>query len=172
DSDDNGNNNASDDERTESDDDQNNDDKEEEYDDKYVRTPSSNESTDDENKQVDEEVYDRIDEELYKDVKTTYNQVKDDVHVTLTAVHDTHKTEVPLQSSFVSSDFATQFLNLDNVPPADNEIISMMNVNVRHEEPSNQTPSLLTILVTVVPKTSTAATTTILLPIPPFTPLP
>ncbi|GKC89110.1 hypothetical protein Tco_1149759, partial [Tanacetum coccineum] len=44
-------------------------------------------------------------------------------------------TEVPLQSSFVSSDFATQFLNLDNVPPADNEIISMMNVNVRHEEP-------------------------------------
>ncbi|GJW61071.1 hypothetical protein Tco_0110406 [Tanacetum coccineum] len=171
DSDDNGNNNASDDERTESDDDQNNDDKEE-YDDEYVRTPSSNESTDDENEQVDEEVYDRIDEELYKDVNTTYNQVKDDAHVTLSVVHDTQKTEVPLQSSFVSSDFATQFLNLDNIPPADNEIISMMNVNVRHEEPSNQTPSLLTIPVTVIPETSTVTTTTIPLHIPPFTPLP
>ncbi|GJX94754.1 hypothetical protein Tco_0349340 [Tanacetum coccineum] len=57
------------------------------------------------------------------------------------------RTEVPLQSSSVSSDFTTQFLNFNNVLPTDNEIISMMNVDVRHEEPSNQTPSLLTIPV-------------------------
>ncbi|GJZ11499.1 hypothetical protein Tco_0546258 [Tanacetum coccineum] len=34
---------------------------------------------------------------------------------------DMNKTEVPLQSSSMSSDFANQFLNLDNAPPVDNE---------------------------------------------------
>ncbi|GKA16733.1 hypothetical protein Tco_0696570 [Tanacetum coccineum] len=159
----------------------NEDDEEEEYEDKYVHTPSSYESTDEENEHVNEEEYDRIDEELYKDVnvklkdvehgeegkgdadktnvshddvtqKTSYDQVEDDAHVTLTAVHDIQKTKVPLQSSSVSSDFATQFLNLDNVPPADTEINSMMNIDVRREEPTT--------------------TTTIPSPIPLFTPLP
>ncbi|GJR37697.1 hypothetical protein Tco_1213381 [Tanacetum coccineum] len=126
------------------------------------------------NEHVNEEEYGRIDEELYKDVKvklkdgehgeegkgdaektvaghddatqlTSYDQVKDDEHVTLTTVHDILKTKVPLQSSSISSDFATQFLNLDNVPPVDTKINSMMNIDVHHEEPSNQTPSLLTI---------------------------
>ncbi|GJT87630.1 hypothetical protein Tco_1069347, partial [Tanacetum coccineum] len=62
--------------------------------------------------------------------QTTYEQVKDDEHVILTIVHDTEKTEVPLQSSFISSDFANQFLNLDNAPLVDNEVVSMMNVKV------------------------------------------
>ncbi|GKB65518.1 hypothetical protein Tco_0921704 [Tanacetum coccineum] len=48
----------------------------------------------------------------------------------------------------------------------------MMNVKVCHEEPSSQTPSLLTIPVMVIPETSTAAATSIPPPIPPFTPLP
>ncbi|GJS91952.1 hypothetical protein Tco_0774588 [Tanacetum coccineum] len=48
----------------------------------------------------------------------------------------------------------------------------MMNIDVRHEEPSTQTPPLLTIPVTVIPKTSSAAASTIPLPIPPFTPIP
>ncbi|GJZ21988.1 hypothetical protein Tco_0559027 [Tanacetum coccineum] len=61
---------------------------------------------------------------------------------------------------------------MDNIPPADNEIISLMNVNVRHEEPSNKTPSTLTIPVTVIPKTSTATITTIPPPIPLFIPHP
>ncbi|GJT15702.1 hypothetical protein Tco_0874408 [Tanacetum coccineum] len=39
-------------------------------------------------------------------------------------------------------------INEDTMILAGNEIISMMNVDVLHEEPSNQTPSLLTILVT------------------------
>ncbi|GJU49807.1 hypothetical protein Tco_1219362 [Tanacetum coccineum] len=181
-SNDDGGDNDSESERTESDEDenpnlnQNDDDIEEEYKDEYVRTPSSYESTYDENEHVHEEEYDHIDKELYKDVnlelKDTYDQDEDDAHVTLTAVHDTQKTEVPLQSSSVSFDFATQFLNLDNVPPANTEINSMMNIDVRHEEPSNQTPSLLTKPVTVIPETSTATATTIPLPIPPFTPLP
>ncbi|GJV53495.1 hypothetical protein Tco_1449236 [Tanacetum coccineum] len=187
DNDDDGGDNDSDCERTESDEDenpslnQNDDDKEEEYEDEYVRTPANYESTDDKNEHVNEEEYYRIDKDLDKDVnlelkdvehETTYDQVEDEAHVTLTAAHVTQKTKVPLQSSSVSSDFATQFLNLDNVPPADNEIIFMMNVDVCHEEPSNQTPLLLTIPVMVIPETSTATATTIPLPIPPFTPLP
>nr|GEV85402.1 hypothetical protein [Tanacetum cinerariifolium]GEZ17650.1 hypothetical protein [Tanacetum cinerariifolium]GEZ17652.1 hypothetical protein [Tanacetum cinerariifolium]GEZ17668.1 hypothetical protein [Tanacetum cinerariifolium] len=177
--DDDGNNDASDDERTESDDDQNDDDKEEEYKYEYVCTPVNYESTNDENEHVDEEENDRIDEELYKDVnmkwkyvehreegkgdaemtdaghddvtqETTYDQVEDDAQLTLTAAHVTQKTKVTLQSSYVSSDFATQFLNLDNVPLADNEIISMMNVDVRHEQPSNQAHLLFTIPVTAL----------------------
>ncbi|GJX15995.1 hypothetical protein Tco_0216827 [Tanacetum coccineum] len=66
--------------------------------------------------------------------QTTYEQVKDDEHVILTIFHDTQKTEIPLQSSSVLSNFANQFLNLDNVLPTDNEVISMMNVKVRHKE--------------------------------------
>ncbi|GKD14737.1 hypothetical protein Tco_1199144 [Tanacetum coccineum] len=72
----------------------------------------------------------------------------------------------------MSSDFANQFLNLDNAPPVDNEVMSMMNVKVRHEEPSTQTPTLLIIHVTIISKTSTAAAPTIPPTILPFTPLP
>ncbi|GJS99497.1 hypothetical protein Tco_0820667 [Tanacetum coccineum] len=61
---------------------------------------------------------------------------------------------------------------MDNVPPTDSEVVSMMNVKVRHEEPSTQTPSLLNIHVMVIPETSTAAAPTILQTIPPITPFP
>nr|GEZ22515.1 hypothetical protein [Tanacetum cinerariifolium] len=133
---------ASDSEKTNFDEDENpnlnqNDDEEEEYEEEYVHTPDSIDFTDD--------------DEEYMEI-TTYEQVKDDKHVILTTVHDTQKTEVPFQSSFVSSDFENQFLNLDNVMPTDTELVSMMNVKVRHEEPSNQTPSLLNIHVTILPK--------------------
>ncbi|GJT86580.1 retrovirus-related pol polyprotein from transposon TNT 1-94 [Tanacetum coccineum] len=163
----------------------------EEYEEEYIRTPDSVEFTND-----DEEYG-----ELYKDVnvrlqatkheeegkgdeeitdvgrdegtqQTTYEQVKDDEHVILTTIHDTQKTEVPFQSSFVSSDFANQFLNLDNVLPTNTKVISMMNVKVLHEEPSTQTPPLLNIPVTVIPETSTTTGSTIPSTIPPITPLP
>ncbi|GJX30079.1 hypothetical protein Tco_0238158 [Tanacetum coccineum] len=63
-------------------------------------------------------------------------------------------------------------MNLDNVPPADTEINSMMNIDVRHKEPSNQTPSLLTIPVTSTPTpTPTTEATTSLLAIPYFSSL-
>ncbi|GKB23842.1 hypothetical protein Tco_0863243 [Tanacetum coccineum] len=188
DSDADGENEASDCEKINSDEDENpslnlKDDKEEEY----VHTPKNYEFTD------DEEVYD----ELYKDVnvrlkdaeheeegkrdaemtdaghdENSYKQVKDVAHVTLTTTHVTQKTKGRKQSSSVSSDFASQFLNLDNVPLADNEVVSMMNVKVRHEEPSTQTLSLLIVPVTVVPETSTAAAATVRPTIPSVTPLP
>nr|GEV25641.1 retrovirus-related Pol polyprotein from transposon TNT 1-94 [Tanacetum cinerariifolium] len=135
--------NDSDSEKTKSDEDVNpnlnqKDDEEEEY----VHNLENYESTDNEDKHVDEEV--KGDEEK-TDVghdnvtqETTYEQVKDDEHVTLTTAHDTHKTEVSLQSYSISSNFATQFLNLDNPSPADTKINSMMNIDVRHEEPKKE----------------------------------
>ncbi|GKA44256.1 hypothetical protein Tco_0736980 [Tanacetum coccineum] len=185
-------NDASDSERTDSDDDENLTlnlkDNEEEV---YVHTLENYEFTD------DEEEY----EELYKDVNVrlkypvheeegkgnaemtdascddatqekSYEQVVDDAHVTLIAAQVTQKTEGPMQSSSVLFDFANQFLNLDNVPPVDKEVVSMMNVKVLYEEPSTQTVSLLTIPVTVIPETSTTAAPAIPLIIPPITPLP
>ncbi|GJV56293.1 hypothetical protein Tco_1457298 [Tanacetum coccineum] len=138
------------------DDEDDNDDEEEEHEEEYVRTPDSFEFND------DEEEYD----ELYKDVdvksldaerekegkgdaemtdadknvsqERSYEQVVDDAHVTLTT---TQKTEGSMQISSVSSDFASKFLNLDNVPPADNEVDSMMNVKVHQEESSTLAPS-------------------------------
>nr|GEW00634.1 retrovirus-related Pol polyprotein from transposon TNT 1-94 [Tanacetum cinerariifolium] len=55
---------------------------------------------------------------------------------------------------------------------SDTEINSMMNINVHHEEPSTQTPHLLSIPVTVIPETSTAVAPTIPLTISPINPLP
>nr|GFA68225.1 hypothetical protein [Tanacetum cinerariifolium] len=194
DSDVDGDKEASDSEKTDSDEDENpnlnqNDD-EEEDEEEYVRTPDSFEFTEDGEeyeelykdvnvrlKEIEHEEKGKGDEEMidngHDDItqQTTYEQVKDDEHVILTTVHDTHKTEVPLQSLSVSSDFANQFLNLDNISPNDIEFVSMMNVKVRHEEPSTQTPPLLNIPVKVILKTSTVTRSTIPPTIPPITPL-
>ncbi|GJR00220.1 hypothetical protein Tco_0523204 [Tanacetum coccineum] len=50
----------------------------------------------------------------------------------ISVLSEKEKTEGPMQSSSVLSDFASQFLNLDNALPNDNEIISMMNVELCH----------------------------------------
>ncbi|GJU12082.1 hypothetical protein Tco_1134478 [Tanacetum coccineum] len=163
-------NEVSDSEKTDFDEDENpnlnqNDDEEEEYEEEYVRTPEYYEFSDD-----DEEY-----EELYKDVNVRLKDAKHEEKVKgdakMTDAGRDDKTKGPMQSSSVSFDFA-QFLNLDNFPPVDNEVVSMMNVKVRHEEPSTQTPSFLTIHVMVILETSTAAVPTIPLIIPPITPIP
>ncbi|GJX13778.1 hypothetical protein Tco_0205536 [Tanacetum coccineum] len=183
---------ASDGEKMDFDEDENlnvnqNDDEEEEHEEEYVCTLDSFEFND------DEEEYD----ELYKDVdvksldaerekerkgntemidadknvsqERSYEQVIDDAHVTLTT---TQKTEGSMQSSFISSYFACKFLNLDNVPPADNEVASMMNVKVYQEESSTLAPPLLIVLVTAILETSIVATMTIPLIIQPFSSIP
>ncbi|GJS77614.1 hypothetical protein Tco_0727495 [Tanacetum coccineum] len=85
-----------------------------------------------------------------------FEQEEEDAHVTLTTVRDAQKTEGPMQSSSVSSDFTEKLLNFENVSPADNEIASLMNTTVRHEEPS-ATP-------TPIPTTSKATTSFLALP--------
>ncbi|GJZ25046.1 retrovirus-related pol polyprotein from transposon TNT 1-94 [Tanacetum coccineum] len=164
DSDADGDNKASDSDKTDSDKDKNpnfnqNDD-EEENEEEYVRTPNSFEFNND-----DEEY-----EGLYKDVnvRLTYTehekQGTEDEEMT-----DAGRDDSPMESSSVSSDFANQFLNMDNVPPTDTKVVSMMNVKVRHKEPSTQTPPLLNIHVMVIPETLIAAGSTIPQTIPPIT---
>ncbi|GKC37426.1 hypothetical protein Tco_1049810 [Tanacetum coccineum] len=162
DSDDDGND-AHDSERTDSNDDENlsftlKDYKEEEHDEEYVQSHEKYES-DDDNENMDEEEYD----DLYKDVdvkslraehekegkgdaemndvdqdvsqEKSYEQVVKDAHVILTSLQ---KTKGSKQSSPVSSDFASKFLNLDNVSPVIDEVASMMNVKVHQEVSSIQ----------------------------------
>ncbi|GJQ97139.1 hypothetical protein Tco_0008278 [Tanacetum coccineum] len=180
--DDDDDNDDSDSERTDSDEDENptlnlkDDEEEETHDDEYVHTPNyyvpTDEETNDEHKEFDEEEYD----ELYKDVNVRSKDAehekegKEDAEMTDDGRED--KTEGPMQSSSVSSDFASKFLNLDNVPPANNEVTSMMNVKVRHEESSTEAPSHLTVPEMVISETSTVAAPTVPPTIPPFTPIP
>ncbi|GJW59185.1 hypothetical protein Tco_0105916 [Tanacetum coccineum] len=155
------------------------DEEEETQDDEYVHTPEDYVPTDDEtnneSKDVDEEEYERISEELYGDVNVRLtdvqpddeekgdkemtnaeivdvehenvnqegagNQVKDDAQAT-------QKTKVPLPSSFISSDYAAKFLNFDNIPLADTEVVFMLDINVQHEVP--RTSPLLTIPVSII----------------------
>ncbi|GKC16061.1 hypothetical protein Tco_1012843 [Tanacetum coccineum] len=82
----------------------------------------------DDEETMDDEEDDEVTKELYKDV----NQVEEDAHVTLTLVLDAQKTDEPVQSSCVSSDFTSKLLNLENPSPADNEIASLMETSARH----------------------------------------
>nr|GEX48660.1 hypothetical protein [Tanacetum cinerariifolium] len=61
-----------------------------------------------------------------------FEKEKEDAHVTLTPVLDTHKTGGPTQSSSVYSDFTSMLLNLDNPSPTDNEIASLMDTTAYH----------------------------------------
>ncbi|GKB25277.1 hypothetical protein Tco_0864678 [Tanacetum coccineum] len=124
---------------------------EEEYNDEKVHTPSDYELNDDENitdeENMDEDEDDEVTKELYRDVNINlgnkdvemtnvdqggeeqhnvsqdlrFQQEEEDAHVTLTTVHETQKTAGREQSSFVSSDFTSKLLNLDNTPPCLNE---------------------------------------------------
>nr|GEW40236.1 hypothetical protein [Tanacetum cinerariifolium] len=160
-------NEGSDNEKTDSDEDENlnvnlNDDEEEEHKEEYVRTPNNFEFND------DNEEYD----ELYKDVNIKSKVVeheevgKGDAEMTDTA-HESSK-----QSSSVSSDFASKFLNLDNIPPFVDEVASLMNVKTPHEELSTQAPSILSVPVMAILEASNIHATTIPLLIQPFSYIP
>ncbi|GJT58255.1 hypothetical protein Tco_0993309 [Tanacetum coccineum] len=99
-----------------------------------------------------------------------FKQVEEDAHVTLTPVLDIQITDEPVQSSSVSSDFTRKLLNLENPSLADNEIASLMDTTVRHEEPGSQTSPLYTIPITVVFEITYVCITTIPLPPPFFNP--
>ncbi|GJZ02865.1 hypothetical protein Tco_0520826 [Tanacetum coccineum] len=115
----------------------------------YIRTPSNYEFFGDEEY-----------EDLYGDVNVN---LKDAEH----EEGKGDKTDGSEQSSSVSSDFATQFLNLDNVSPVDTKVTSLMKIKGHNEEPSSQTFSLLT-----VPTASATPKTTIPPSIPSVTLLP
>ncbi|GJZ55352.1 hypothetical protein Tco_0610545 [Tanacetum coccineum] len=131
---------------------------------------------DDEDDEVTKELYENVNVNLgYKDTEMTnvdqgaseqqnvsqesgFEQVEEDAHVTLTLVLDTQKADKLVQSSYVSSDFISKLLNLENPSPSDNEIASLMETIDRH--------------AMAVPEIRSGFTTTI--PPPPlfFNPLP
>nr|GEZ06813.1 hypothetical protein [Tanacetum cinerariifolium] len=84
---------------------------------------------------------------------------------------DTQKTNELVQSSFVSSDFTSKLLNLENPSLADNEIASLMDTTICHEELGSQTSSLYIVPVMTVPDITSVLTTTISQPPPFFNPL-
>ncbi|GJU06870.1 hypothetical protein Tco_1123300 [Tanacetum coccineum] len=94
-------------------------------------------------------------------------QVIEDAHVTFFTVPQ--KTEVSVTSSSHSSDLAAKFLNFIDIPHTYVEIVSSMDVHVHHEVPSKQTPTLLTVPVSVISETSPIYS--IIIP-PSFTPPP
>ncbi|GJZ31985.1 hypothetical protein Tco_0577032 [Tanacetum coccineum] len=139
-----------DDERTASENQETNDD-EEETEDEFIHTPPNNvptnDETNDESNDVDEEEYDRIDKELYGDVNI---RLKDSEHKgegkdneKMTDVDHVHVVVENVDQegvgSSISSDYAAKFLNFDNIPPADTEVIFMMDIYVQHEVPHSET---------------------------------
>ncbi|GKD88728.1 hypothetical protein Tco_1364235, partial [Tanacetum coccineum] len=200
DDDDDGDNDANDDDNQEDDD--KNDDEEETDSDRTksdrIKISALNQSTIEYYEEEEEKVVDEVTKELYKDMNVNlgnedvdmtvadqggtgqqnvsqesgFEQVEEDAHVTLTPVLNTQKTDEPVQSSSVSSDFTSKLLNLENPSLADNEIASLMDTTVRHEEPESQTSSLYTIPIMTVPKITSVFTTTIPPPPPFFNPFP
>nr|GEW00782.1 hypothetical protein [Tanacetum cinerariifolium] len=64
--------------------------------------------------------------------ESRFEQEEEDAHVTLTLVLDAQKDDEPIQSSSISSDFTSKFLNLENPSPPDNEIASLMETSAPH----------------------------------------
>ncbi|GJU90942.1 hypothetical protein Tco_1303365 [Tanacetum coccineum] len=87
-----------------------------------------------------------------ENLETSQEQVVEDAHVTIYTV--TKKTEVCVTSSSRSSDLASKFLNFLDIPHADAEILSPLDVHVHHEVPRTQAPTLLTISVFVITESS------------------
>ncbi|GKB33299.1 hypothetical protein Tco_0872700 [Tanacetum coccineum] len=83
-----------------------------------------------------------------ENLETTQEQVVEDAHVTISTVMK--KTKVHVTSSSRSSDLASKFLNFLDIPHADAEIVSLLDVHVHHEVPRTQAPTLLTIPVFVI----------------------
>ncbi|GJZ40068.1 hypothetical protein Tco_0586631 [Tanacetum coccineum] len=121
------------------------DDQEEE---KFVHTPTDDKDDDNlESKRgcsnvrcADAEMNDAQQEN--ENLETTQEQVVKDAHVTISTV--TKKTKVPVTSSSCSSDLASKFLNFSDIPHADVEIVSTLDVHVHHEVPRTKAPTLLT----------------------------
>ncbi|GJW71609.1 hypothetical protein Tco_0128526 [Tanacetum coccineum] len=138
----------------------------EESEDAFIHTPEdyvpTDDETNDETKDVDEEEYKRISEELYGDVNVRLTDVEQDnegeedaeksqvdqeagidqAEVAAQAQVATQATqiattELPLVSSsrFVSSTFTNAMLNLENLNDDKTKAISLLNITVQHEAP-------------------------------------
>ncbi|GJV98711.1 hypothetical protein Tco_1553963 [Tanacetum coccineum] len=151
-------------------DDSNNEQDSSEVKDEFVKTPSNDSNDEDETKTTnkaegdEDEDMDYTTSQLYDDVDIRLNEpvdidkgfiqedVIEDAHVTLSTVPQ--KTEVLVTSSSHSSDLAAKFINFSDIPHTDAEIVSPIDVHVHHEVPSQQTPTLLIVPVSVITDSS------------------
>nr|GEW02034.1 hypothetical protein [Tanacetum cinerariifolium] len=97
-------------------------------------------------------------------------QVIEDTHVILSTIPQ--KTKVLVTSSSHSSNLAAKFLNFSDIPHIDAEIVSPLDVHVHHEVPSQQTPTLLIVPISVISDSLLVFSTVILQSLPSFTPPP
>ncbi|GJT76370.1 hypothetical protein Tco_1043095 [Tanacetum coccineum] len=141
----------------ESDQDKNEEDEndEEEVNDELVKTLSNDYDDEDETKITDKAEGDEDEEMDY-----TTSQLYDDVDIRLNEPVDSDK-------GFVQEE--AKFLNFSDIPHTDAEVVSLMDVHVHHEVPSQQTPILLTVPVSVISDSSTVFSTVILQSLPSFT---
>nr|GEX36643.1 hypothetical protein [Tanacetum cinerariifolium] len=79
-------------------------------------------------------------------LKITQEQVVEDAHVIIMK-----NTEVPVTISSRSPDLASKFLKNLDIPPADTEIVSPLDVHVHHEVPRIHTFTLLVVSVSSTP---------------------
>ncbi|GJY77965.1 hypothetical protein Tco_0483766 [Tanacetum coccineum] len=160
--------------------------KEDEYDeeevkDELVKTPSNDSDDEDETK-----ITDKAEGDEDKEMDYTTSQLYDDVDIRLNEPVDTDKvfvqeegtdaamnnTEILVTSFSHSSNLAAKFLNFSDIPHTDAEVVSPMDVHVHHEVPSQQTPKLLTVHVSIIVDSSLVFSTVIPQSFPSFTPPP
>ncbi|GJS03297.1 hypothetical protein Tco_0319805 [Tanacetum coccineum] len=110
------------------------------------------EEVDQENESEDDEI--ESDED--KGMDDTTDQFDDDVDARFEEPTQTgkEKTKVPVTSSSCSSNLASKFLNFLDIPHADAEIVSPLDVHVHHEVPSTLTPILLTVPILIITESS------------------
>ncbi|GJY86324.1 hypothetical protein Tco_0500350 [Tanacetum coccineum] len=87
-----------------------------------------------------------------ENLETTQEQVVEDGHVTISTIKK--KTKVPVTSSSRSFDLASKLLKFSDIPHADAEIVSPLDVHVHHEVPRTHAPTLLIIPVFVITESS------------------
>ncbi|GKB83496.1 hypothetical protein Tco_0950391 [Tanacetum coccineum] len=128
---------------------------EEEVKDELVKTPSNDFDNEDETKITD---------------KAEVDPDKEFVQEEGTDAAMTNMTEVLVTSSSYSSDLAAKFLNFSDIPHTDAKVVSPINVHVHHEVPSQQTPKLLIVPVSVITDSSPVFSTIIPQSFPSFNP--
>ncbi|GJV89798.1 hypothetical protein Tco_1533736 [Tanacetum coccineum] len=158
------------------------DDEEETQEDEFFHTLDDYIPKYDETHDVDDEEYDRINKEMYDDVNVELKdvelvnkgkggdemtdadnveleevnqevasaQVQDEAQATTTVA----PTQVTSSSRSVSSNYGSIFLNLDNISSVETEIISMLDVQVQHENtiPESETLSAIHLRVSDLEK--------------------
>ncbi|GJR30595.1 hypothetical protein Tco_1106827 [Tanacetum coccineum] len=113
---------------------------------------------------------DQVTKKLYKDVNV--NLGNEDADMTDADQGGAGQQNVSQESGFEQVEEDAHLLNLENPSLDDNEIASLMDTIVCHEEPGSQTLSLYTVPIMTVPKITSVFTTTIPPPPPFFNPLP